>query len=1176
MIDSSATAAVGEAAAKLEISRWGWAFRLQPERDYGIDAHAELIAGADRSGKLIALQIKAGQSYFGEPVDGGWVYRDGDRHLRYWLGHCLPVVLLLHDPDSGVTYWVHITPDAIEYTETEWKIVVPSSQVLGSGAVEAFTALAKSAPGAADDPLERSCAVLPPSVTRILNAAEPGQEAGALRLAAVLAAGRATAPMAARSMLSGEPSWMPAGKGRFEAAIAAYAGEHGHPGIAADAYARAASYSQPPDQRLLAYAALAAAESGDDGRARALLAQADGEGEPGLLAAVAAAVVGHVGRPGPVPVPDVLARATARARADEPACLAFLAAQAMHRREANAAVRFLEEGCKALPDSTTLMLQLADALKTRVSSGQSPVEAGDLRRMEELAQAALEQRRRWSGPSAEALATLIRRQFFAGAFAAAASLAAVMPRGRATEDEAEADEVVILGTHAAMSAGDRELALEIGSRAHPGHARAVVRALTDGPALPADEHARLWRDVLAGDPPPAESWVMALHRLACLGTWPLPGIDELHAAGIIDDMYRDILTARAKAGCGQLPAAVAMLRGHAARSPAAAEILVDVLEEAGSYDEALDEAARGFDRFGESILAHKRLNLLVLAGRPDDAAAEAQRLLARTDTAPELRQRTRKRLIIHYSCAGDWAAAEEQARAALGEFPGSAGFQWDLIDATLNQGRLQRAHDLLEQFSPEITTPGQARLWFSLHIHYGFRHDDVTRSLDLLDRWPDDAEFAGQVLIGLYAAEGLRTPDGVSVLPELEPVTVQRLQDRFTSYSTANPDGPIQPVAADPRQLLDMFRAQHTAMARNAQSITRHIRSGQATVGALAAFIRKPYARVLLQRGCGMIPAVTPDLGPFRAELDAAQSALDHAVVIETSAVIVATTLPGRWPQLRGAFTELRMTRDAWNDIQDARDVLRDPGTTFFLGYEPSGRARIDHGLTSDTHEQLSRRFAGIDHAMEDLTLIGTPDLGQLARFTFGGTDPALSPLAACAASGTTLWSDDAAIRSLAAQHGVPAFGTLALLHTLTETGRIADTMREDVLILARGYVTDVMLTAQELTSLAEEDHYLPGPAMLIISRPLYWAIPDAAQAQFLELAGTVNRHNPDCLIAWLRAACVGLAARHPEEPADHRAVALAEAVANTVEASNDIRTSLIDAATEAVSDTVEPVISGG
>jgi hypothetical protein len=1163
MSDSSAIAAVGEAAAKLEISKWGWAFRLQPERDYGIDAHAEPVARGEPSGKLIALQIKTGPSYFREPVSEGWVHRDDDKHLRYWLRYCLPVILLLHDPDSGTTYWAHVASDAIEYTDAGWKMVVPSGQVLGPDAIQAFTALAESAPGAADDPLERSCAALPPSVARILRDTGPAQAAGALRLGALLAAGRATVPMTARSVLSAEPSWLPAGEGRFEAAVAAYASEYGHPSIAADAYARAAGYAQPSNPRLLACAAIAAVEADDLGRARALIAQAGSEDSPVLLVAIAAAMVGHVGQPGPAPIPEVLTRATAAARAAEPACMAFLAVQAMRRHDANMAVRYLEEGCAALPDSTTLMLQLANALHTRVTSGQSPVEAADLRRMEALALAALEQRRRWSGPSAEALGVLIRRHILAGAFHAAARLAAVMPEGGATDEEACADEVVILGVQAALTAGERELADEIGERANSDHARAVIRALTADPDLPAPEQAGLWREVLTCDAS-AESSMLALHRLARLGIWPLPKLDVLHAAGVIDDMVHDVLSARAMAGCGQLPAAISTLRNHAARSPIAAEVLVDVLDEAGRYDEALDEAAHGFDRFGESILAHKRLNLLVLAGRPDDAATEAHRLLARADTAPELRIRTRRRLIIHYACAGDWAAVEEQARAALGEAPGSADFQWDLIDATLNQGRLQRAHDLMEQFKPEITTIPQAQLWFSLRMHYGFSHDDVTASLDLLDRWKDDTVFGGKVLAGLYAAEGLRRPDGTSILPELKPGMLRRLQDRLVAYTAENPDGPIQPVTVDPGQLLDMLRTQQAGLAENTQSIIQHIRAGQAPVGTLAAFLGKPYARVLLQRACGMILAVTPDPGPFCIELDAAQAALDHAIVIETSAVVVATSLPGRWPQLRGAFTELRVTRDAWNDIHATYDVLRDPGTAFSISYEPGGKARIEQQLTSGAHQYLSRRFDQISYAMDDLTLISAPQLGPLARYTFGSTDPALSPLAACAATGISLWSDDAAIRSLAVQHGVPAFGTLALLHVLIETGRIADTLREDVLILARGYVADIVLTAEELVSLAAEDNYLPGPAALVISRPLFWAVPGAAQAQFTDLANNVNHHAPESLTSWLHAACTGLIARHPETPAEGHTVALAEAVATKIHASETVRASLIDVAIQA------------
>ena len=83
--------------------------------------------------------------------------------------------------------------------------------------------------------------------------------------------------------------------------------------------------------------------------------------------------------------------------------------------------------------------------------------------------------------------------------------------------------------------------------------------------------------------------MLAVHQLACLGIWPLPELETLHNAGVIDDEYRDILAARAMAGRGELTAAVATLRGYAARTPAAADFLVDVLAGiSGGYDEALE------------------------------------------------------------------------------------------------------------------------------------------------------------------------------------------------------------------------------------------------------------------------------------------------------------------------------------------------------------------------------------------------------------------------------------------------------------------------------------------------------------------------------------------------------------------------------------------------------------
>jgi hypothetical protein len=120
------------------------------------------------------------------------------------------------------------------------------------------------------------------------------------------------------------------------------------------------------------------------------------------------------------------------------------------------------------------------------------VEAEDLRRIEEAARAVLDQRRRWSGPSSPALAMLIRKQMLVGAFDAAVRLAAPDPHGAALDSEVSADEVVILGTQAALAVGDRERAGAFAARASSARAQAVVAALLAAPDRPAGEQADPW------------------------------------------------------------------------------------------------------------------------------------------------------------------------------------------------------------------------------------------------------------------------------------------------------------------------------------------------------------------------------------------------------------------------------------------------------------------------------------------------------------------------------------------------------------------------------------------------------------------------------------------------------------------------------------------------------------
>ncbi|HEV2914361.1 MAG TPA: DUF4365 domain-containing protein [Pyrinomonadaceae bacterium] len=107
-----------------------WIFRDQPIEDWGIDAEIEVVSEGIPTGRLIAAQIKSGESWFKEQDDKGFIYRGDERHLEYWRGHSLPVVLILYNPQTQTAYWEIIRDELITQTGKGWKITVPKQQHL--------------------------------------------------------------------------------------------------------------------------------------------------------------------------------------------------------------------------------------------------------------------------------------------------------------------------------------------------------------------------------------------------------------------------------------------------------------------------------------------------------------------------------------------------------------------------------------------------------------------------------------------------------------------------------------------------------------------------------------------------------------------------------------------------------------------------------------------------------------------------------------------------------------------------------------------------------------------------------------------------------------------------------------------------------------------------------------
>lgn len=134
---SAKTSRVGVTRTQLAVEEdLGWLFREQPTEDYGIDAHIEVVEGELVQGKLLALQIKSGRSWFREPGPGGWWHRPDREHVRYWTNHSLPVIVVLVHPKTERCHWEHVNAKTlVETSGGGWKLLVPEQNVLDESAL---------------------------------------------------------------------------------------------------------------------------------------------------------------------------------------------------------------------------------------------------------------------------------------------------------------------------------------------------------------------------------------------------------------------------------------------------------------------------------------------------------------------------------------------------------------------------------------------------------------------------------------------------------------------------------------------------------------------------------------------------------------------------------------------------------------------------------------------------------------------------------------------------------------------------------------------------------------------------------------------------------------------------------------------------------------------------------
>lgn len=103
-------------------------------KDVGIDGHLEYVnASGMATGRVIALQIKSGPSFFEHDDGESWRFYPEEKHRIYWERFPVPVIVVLHQPETRESFWVDVRHAYRRGTQDEMVgVSVPKSQTLST------------------------------------------------------------------------------------------------------------------------------------------------------------------------------------------------------------------------------------------------------------------------------------------------------------------------------------------------------------------------------------------------------------------------------------------------------------------------------------------------------------------------------------------------------------------------------------------------------------------------------------------------------------------------------------------------------------------------------------------------------------------------------------------------------------------------------------------------------------------------------------------------------------------------------------------------------------------------------------------------------------------------------------------------------------------------------------
>ena len=1160
----------------------GWIFREQHIGDYGIDAIVEARDESGRpTGRMLALQIKAGPHTQRRPRAAGWRYPVKARHERYWRHHALPVLLVLVDIETEQAWWEQANASTLRTSGKNFSLLVPQAQSVAD-AVEPWNHLASARYAEAQVRYPDVLSHLPPATSRWLRSLAEGHRDDAAVLAAHLAEARSvtcTAAQLVTALLEAPPPYL--NHSMAWRVLGVFAAEHQLHQLSAAALERAAE--DPGVRARMLGAAALQLHMFDDVRAQQLCAEAliIDSGEPRAL--VARVALAHGATPGAVRLLPGVDLSTERALAD-PSVQALLAVMAQRQGDRHRDVEHRQRASDLAPEDGGHQLELANALLRRSQSRDA--QRSDLPRAVVLLEGVVADLHRWGGPTEQPLGQLLTALGLHLDWAGVLRWARPAPQGRATPQEAMRPPVLRLAFEAAENLGDITLARELAPHLRTSGPEGLRRSQALGEVVSRDDVVRVWGEQLAGaevDGDDAALLVAAFH-LAEEGVDESRRLDEAVRSGAIAKTARELVGVVALAA-QDLESALPALRELADRDPTAAERLVVALDDAGRTEEAILVARRAESRLRQPALGLLVVDVLLRAGRKEDAAAAARDALATGDHAGLGAARLHDLLGTGQAACDDWAGAERHFQRAVEAIsPPRPWRVWNLVLCQLRQHEPRRAAATLRTHPAAVIDAPSARMWLEAHQGEEWDADLAGTALVLAESFPTDDQLVeallGQVVLATQgtppphlSSSSIDADSDADESTDTRPVVPGELHrrafemiNRHLERREGHSRSGFAMMSGSPEELSARVRT----MARQRHEALRGVdeeavRDGRLPLGFVASVAGWSPALAVAARAAGVHVAVSDVEVEHDAEVLAADAALGGTVVVDASSLHLPQLLPGP-ARLAGRFAELRMPEATRQDIlralSDARQSRGNAGT---LVWDSDRGDLVIHRDDPERVEQVVAYCEELVSAAHSTTSVPVPALTFLKAGDGAteldhdcGHDPVdaawAAPVQLALDELHPLWSDDLVVRRLAKETGTPAFGTVALLEALcrraiaevpeTEDAarrldEVLDGFRNDIRGLASAGVVDLPLHSEDFLALAEAEEWQHGAAIVALSRASTWQSPGAALLIVDALLGRVANQRPDRLETWARAAMAGAATALTYE-AEGRALVLA------------------------------------